>query len=347
MRIVVVDFAATLGGATSILKAFYQYLIESKDCDEWIFLLSDKHIQETDNIKIVLLKKEKYSWFRRLAFDFAYGRTLIRRLDADAVFYLQNTLIYGVKIPQIMYMDQSISFQKEKRFRFTRSEERVYAVYQHIIGALNHAACRHADRTIVQTRWLKEAIIDQCRIGAERIFRIPPSISELCYWYHAEKVNQREFFYPASSAVYKNHQCIYDALSKISADCKVVLTLDGKENMPPQCQFTGSMTQDEVCAQMARSVLVFPSYIESYGLPLKEARTIGTLILAADTSFAREILDGYKNAYFFDPFLPDALAELMRQVMDGTIIHIPQEKQCSAEQHNPWADVVRVIRGEL
>ncbi len=345
MRIVVVDFAATLGGATSILKSFYRYLVESKDRNEWIFLLSDKHIQETANIKIVLLKKEKSSWLRRIAFDFVYGRKLIRQLDADAVFYLQNTLIHGVKAPQIMYMDQSISFQKEKRFRFTLPEERVFAVYQHIIGALNHAACRHATRTIVQTRWLKDAIADQCHIGTDRIYRIPPSISELCYQYHAENVNPREFFYPASSAVYKNHQCIYDALSDLGTDYKVILTLDGKENVPPQCQLIGTMTQDEVYAQMAASVLVFPSYIESYGLPLKEARAIGTLILAADTSFAREILDGYENAYFFDPFAPDALAGLMRQVMDGTIVHIPQKKQRSEQQHNSWADVVRVIGG--
>ena len=49
----------------------------------------------------------------------------------------------------------------------------------------------------------------------------------------------------------------------------------------------------------ARSILVFPSYVETFGLPLLEARKSGTYILASDCSFSREILEGYEKALFF------------------------------------------------
>ena len=46
---------------------------------------------------------------------------------------------------------------------------------------------------------------------------------------------------------------------------------------------------------------------------------MGTLILASDCAFAREVLNGYPNAYFFDPFRPDELARLMQRVLEGKI----------------------------
>ena len=63
-----------------------------------------------------------------------------------------------------------------------------------------------------------------------------------------------------------------------------------------------------------RATLVFPSYIETFGYPLAEARQAGTIVLAADTPFAREVLDGYENAYYFDPFKPEELADLMEVI---------------------------------
>jgi len=50
----------------------------------------------------------------------------------------------------------------------------------------------------------------------------------------------------------------------------------------------------------AKSILVFPSYVESFGLPLLEAKLTGTYIIASDTPFCREILNGYDNVEFFE-----------------------------------------------
>lgn len=344
MRIVVVDFAAKIGGATSILKSFYQYLVDNSDQNEWIFLLSDHIIEETPNIKVVILTKEKQSRLRRLAFDLIYGRKLIRELNVDALFYLQNTLIHAVCVPQVMYMDQSLSFQTEKNFSFLKSSERKYAVYQHLIGRMNHTACKNAEYTVVQTEWLKKAIIEQCGVDAERVKKVAPNESSDCSKYHAAQIDQSTFFYPASGAIYKNHKCIYDALALLDEPCNVVLTIPEAEGIPERCQCVGTISQEEVYAQMEKSVLVFPSYIESFGLPLKEAREIGTIVLAADTLFAREILEGYENAYFFNTFCPNELAELMNKVISAEIRHVPQKPAVTEKKANAWESVVRIIR---
>ena len=111
------------------------------------------------------------------------------------------------------------------------------------------------------------------------------------------------------------------------------------------CKHIGTITQEQVYEIMQKSVLLFPSYIESYGLPLKEARSIGTLILASDTAFAREILDGYENAYFFNPFNPEELAVLMKKIVVGEIVHKKQIEDNSISSCNTWSEVIRVIEG--
>ena len=60
------------------------------------------------------------------------------------------------------------------------------------------------------------------------------------------------------------------------------------------------MSREEVFERYTNSILIFPSYVESFGLPLLEARLSGTYILASDRSFSREILEGYDKASFFE-----------------------------------------------
>lgn len=44
--------------------------------------------------------------------------------------------------------------------------------------------------------------------------------------------------------------------------------------------------------------LLFPSYIETFGLPLLEAAMTGMPIIAADLPYSREVLDGYEGVTF-------------------------------------------------
>ena len=64
--------------------------------------------------------------------------------------------------------------------------------------------------------------------------------------------------------------------------------------------FHGATRRDEVFKYFSKSVLLFPSYVESFGLPLLEAKMTGCYIIASDTPFSREILHDYDKASFFE-----------------------------------------------
>jgi len=65
--------------------------------------------------------------------------------------------------------------------------------------------------------------------------------------------------------------------------------------------FLGQITHNEVL-WMFKNIhcMVFPSYIETLGLPLIEAASFGLPILASDLSYAREVLDGYKGVEYIE-----------------------------------------------
>ena len=347
MRIVVNDIAASSGGALSILKSFYNYLIKTEigKKNEWIFLLSDKYIEEKDNIRVFVLDKIKKNWLSRLKFDLYSGKKIISKLEPDILFSLQNTIVFGLKCPQVLYMHQSIPFQKIKKFSFFKNEERILAIYQHIISRLIKKSIQKADKTVVQTKWIRDKVIETTGISPHKIIDALPSIEDYTKHKKNKLFNKYDFFYPAAKILYKNHQCIYDACAILSKkgikDYHISLTIEGNRS-GDNIFYLGKIPFELVLEKYNTSTLIFPSYIETVGLPLLEARQMGTIILSSDCPFSREVLDGYENVYFFDPFKPQQLARLMEKVIAGQIIKKASNvlvKKCSGG----WDSVIKII----
>ena len=174
MRIVVNDIAASSGGVLTVLKDFYQYVKENDKENEWFFLVSDDYIEPTENIHVIKLPEIKKSYIKRLKFDFLTGKKLIKSLNADYVFSLQNTLVHGVDVPQTVYQHQPLPFQDVKNYSFFKKDERKMAVYQHLIGKTIFLSAKKADKLIVQTEWMREAIVRKCSVNADKIVESTP-----------------------------------------------------------------------------------------------------------------------------------------------------------------------------
>lgn len=75
--------------------------------------------------------------------------------------------------------------------------------------------------------------------------------------------------------------------------------------------FLGTISREDVFEWYTKSVLLFSSFIETYGLPLKEAQLSNTPIIASNTDFAREVLKDYDEKYFFDKYDDEQLCSIM------------------------------------
>lgn len=325
MRIMVFDIPAENGGALTILKQYYE--IAKKDTlNEWYFVISTPILAADGHITILNYPWIKKSWLHRLYFDYFKAKKIVNNHQIDKVLSLQNVTIPKIKINQTLYLHQPLPFV-EKRYKIT--EHFKYWVYQNVISKLIFKSIKEADTLIVQTKWLQQLCVQKLNIDPSKIIVRPPEVKiNVKNYYNSELSNKRMFFYPASAAEYKNHRIIFEAVKKMSDiginDFKIVFTLTGCENKEIKMMFDevkkndlpidfiGIISCDEVYNYYQKSTLIFPSYIETFGLPMLEAKLHNTPILASDCPFSHEILDDYEKVTFFDPYSSDDLFKLMK-----------------------------------
>lgn len=342
MRIVVVDFAASEGGALSILKDFANYVKFNGQSHEWIFLLSDYHIEEQKNIKVKIIKNSK---IRRIFFDDFIGAKIVKNLDPNVILNFQNTYIKGVETSQVIYLHQAIPFQNEIKFSFLKRKEFKYAVIQNLLGKRIVESIKRANGVIVQTEWMKEAVLNMTNVLSDHIYVLPPHIDIDEYKKNLSNPVNNLFFYPTGDEIYKNLEIIEEASNLINnLEFKVEVTIDRNLNNR-YIDSVGQITREEVYNMYQKSILLFPSKIETFGMPLAEAREFNCIILASDTEFSREILEDYNNAYFFDPNDSHQLSTLMEKCIN---LSIKQNKadlteMNSLENNNGWDSIMNVL----
>lgn len=320
-RILVLDVAADSGGALTVLKQFYEKALSDQQ-NEYVFCVSMAGFSETDRIGVRCFPWVKKGWLHRMWFERVTAHRLIKKEKATRVLSLQNTLPSGVKIPSTLYLHQPLPFI-DRRFSFR--ENRLFWLYQNVIGKMIYRSLRRADEVVVQTAWMKEAAMRKAGISAGKItLQAPPPPQYDGQPFAAERWDGT-FFYPASAMAYKNHTLILKAcaiLQERGVDGFTVrFTLTPQELSIPEklqgiVQSDGGMTHEQVMETYSRSALIFASYVETYGLPLAEARATGSPVLASDCPFCHEILDDYGSVRFFDPFNEYELADLMQQLLE-------------------------------
>ena len=355
MKIVVINTAASNGGALSILKDFYNYIRLNDTQNEWIFILSDNYIESTENIRVIVKKEPKLNWLKRLKWEFIDGAKFINNLKADVVISMQNTMSINIKSKKLIYLHQPLPFQDEKKFSFFKRQELKMAIYQYVIGTFIKKSINNVDKVIVQTEWMKKSVLKKTSKLDSDVIVVSPNIDNMDLQVKDNYFEQNKFFYPASAAIYKNHKCIIDAVKilvkeginnfvvELTIDEKNCKNLDITKEIQENIKFINHIKREEVFEKYRESVLIFPSYIETFGLPLLEAREIGSVIFASNCNFSKEILNDYKNKYYFNPFKSEELANLMKLILNNKIIRHEVDINRHEIKENSWSNVLEVI----
>lgn len=325
MNIMVFDVPAESGGALTILKQYYEKAINDKN-NKWIFVISTPDLLETDKVKVLKVPWIKKSWLHRLYFDKFIAHKLVKKYEADEVLSLQNVTVSNIKVKQTLYLHQALPFVEK---RYGMAENFKFWLYQNVISKMIYKSIREADKVVVQTKWIRDAAIEKAKVKKEKFILKQPKLSiDVKKEYKQQNDNKMIFFYPSSGLEYKNHKVIVEALQTMPLNfrkgCEVLFTLDGNENTHIKelyaitqqeslpIKFIGKLNIDEVYDYYSKSILIFPSYIETFGLPLLEAKVHNCPIIASDCAFSHEILEGYNKVRFFDPFDADKLSQLIK-----------------------------------
>ena len=320
MRIVVYDIAAKKGGGgETILKQYLEIAAKNPQKEWWFFVsIQDYQQYESDNIHIIFVDTASSSTLKsycaRKKYEVHRLKTALKDINPDEVISLQNMVVPGVKCKQTVYLHQSFQFSPVK-YSFLRKNERSLAFRQRIICNIIKLRLKKADKVIVQTQWMKKAVSKWAHYPDDHIVVEMPTITLPRVTSKREKSNN-VFFYPANAYLNKNHEVLIQACrilkEKGYTDFTVQFTLQPDANELSKklfceaeefslpIEFVGHLSKEELVVKYQSEIMLFPSYIETFGLPLLESKSVGGKIIASNLPFSHEILDDYDYADFVD-----------------------------------------------
>ena len=313
-KIIVNATALTTGGGINILNQFIDHLSEG---DEYLIFINSKLNIQSTKTNVNFVKKNINSFLDRLIQDF-YGinRWLNKnKIYPSATISLQNTNFrYSNNIPNFIYFHQALPFSS-KRWNPFKKTERTLWFYKNVYPFFIKLFINKNTEIFVQTNSVRNNFAYHFNFPINKIHVVSPKFNPLTI-NHAEHLSLKcdedrlNIFYPATTFPYKNHQIILNALNKIDPELVKLITLhltckrsDLKYLEPLfhniNINFLGEIPHSKVIETYLRSdALLFPSYIETYGLPLIEAASLGLPIIVADLPYAREVLMDYEGVKF-------------------------------------------------
>ena len=348
MKILVYDVAAEDGGGLLVLKKFCEDIINLNAKElEWVFLVSTDSISHDESIKIIIESNVKKSYIHRALFEWFKLPKLIKVIQPDLIVSLQNAPIRNCAARQFVYLHQSLQYCP-KHFSFLKRIERKTAFRQHIICGMYKRTLPLADHIFVQTEWIKKATQEWLHLLSDNITVVPMNIDASAlpiekYRGQTSKI----FFYPARAEIYKNHEIVIEAcrilLRSGISDFRILFTItenDGayakkiiNESYGLPIEYIGNVKYQKIWEYYSQSILIFPSYLETCGLPMVEARAAGCRILASDLPFSHEALDKYENASFFKYDNAVDLSEKMRVMLEKPIYITPSPEKLQCEEN--------------
>lgn len=343
-KLVVINATAAIeGGALIVLR---QLLFNSPNLLRFIVFVSvdfDK-LPKLDQIKYI--NPNAKSGLNRLYWD-NFGLNSwckTNHVKPTLIISMQNT---GVKVDgnvkQLIYYHQTIPLYPYSWSLFKKSERNLW-FYKNVYPFFVKQHVNDSTIFVVQFEWIKRELVKRLSIAPRIVNVVNPTASEIddSLVYKLELSNKFNIFYPASHFNFKNHLEIVKGLDYLKqigrnlSNLKIYFTLNKSAasalasiiyqyGLHDHFEFVGTLSFNKVL-QYYKScdLVVFPSFLESFGLPLVEAAKFGKKILAADLDYAREVLAGYDGVMYLPIHNPHAW---------GDAIYKCSEQQ---EQFNSW-----------
>ena len=332
INIVINDVAASYGGALSILKQFLDELSSNSKAKNynWIVFVSNDLVNEYNSDHIKIIKVNVKAWLKRIWWD-TFGIKIWlnkKSIEPNVVISLMSVGFKFINVPQIVYIHQSLPYGEFKDFKLFEWKLRFYTwgIFKWMKWSI-----KKDSTIIVQTNWMKDAVQKKLGIDNKDIHVIRPNAKTYKddYNYQKDQVSfSYKLFYPATfSGSYKNFELLIKMIYELKKEnyelgSKIKLIFTSKPNtnkltkyyynlalklvVNENIDWVGYLNKEQMLENYLNcDAIVFPSKLETFGLPLIEAASLGKKIFVLNRPYAKDVLTGY-NGYEFiedDPIL--------------------------------------------
>lgn len=307
-------------------------------------------------VEVMEFPQIKGSWFRRLQLEWSGFNKLSKKLKPDLWLSLHDVT------PRVEAREQAVYCHNPSIF-YTISlrealQEPKFLLFNLFYGLVYGTFIRRNRRVIVQQEWLREEF--RRRFRPHSIVVAHPSNDVSATHGDIRPGGKTIFLYPSLPRVFKNLEALGEAAILLNrrgiAGFEIRMTVDGTENAyarwlkrkfdaVPGLSFIGRQDSAQMRQQYdAASALVFPSRLETWGLPITEAKNFGLPILVADAPYAHETVGTYDTVSFFPLNDAEALADQMQALIERTWKPLGNRaSETAAPFASDWSQLIRIL----
>lgn len=323
------------GGTLTILRDCLEYLSKIAITDNYriVAIVHNKSLADYEGIEYMELSWTIKSWGHRLWCEYITLNSISKKIgNIDLWLSLHDTTPNVIAKRRAVYCQTSFPFFKWKwqdfLFDYKIPLFTLFTKYAYKINIHKN------DYLIVQQEWLRQ--------GFSRLFKIPthkfivsPPKNSLASITNSPIVNTYySFLYVATPDCHKNFELICEASKQLEKEIgrdkfTVTLTIDGKENKYSKwlykkwgsvtsIEFHGFMNQHQLRKNYNKAdCLIFPSRIETWGLPITEFAIFNKPMLLANLPYAHETASGSEKVSFFSPDNSEELKIQMKLLINS------------------------------
>lgn len=340
------------GGALTVLKdAILSFEKNARPDDRYYFLVSSSAVHQDlscNNIQFIYFEKSKKSWLYRLYYEYINFYFLSKKLNPDIWLSLHDTTPNVACKKRLVYCHNPSIFLDFplKDFRLDPKQFLFSKLYKYLYK-LN---IKKNSFVITQQAWMAGSF--EGIFGIENLLVAAPDTSdthiEIAPAKELKKPAEtiKEIFYPSFPRYFKNHAIIYNA-SRIFPDIKFTVTINGTETpyirkieekgTTPNLNKVGLLPRQKVYDYYSScDALLFPSLLETWGLPLTEFKAFNKPIICADLPYAHETLGNYKKIYWFDPTSEASLESAINRFLSNAEPDAPKFVECPYKKLTGW-----------
>ena len=312
-----------------------------------------------DNQKLEFIEfpEIKKSWFSRLKFEFFDVKKISIDIDADIWINMQDISANTVCKNSFVYCHNPSMFAK-KSFSYLLYDWKFF-LWNYLYKYLYQINISSNNAVIVQQEWIAKEFKSHFNIKNIIVARPKNSTKFFADDSNIKKLN---FIYPSLPRVFKNFELILNAINYFNDNyphyknkISCTLTFDqfsnkfskylfNKYSHLQNVEFSGILPYSEVQKRLKNSTIgIFPSKLETWGLPINEYQENNLPIIVADLPYAHETVGDYNKVHFVDPDDYKYLAKIFKKIIDGDDIFYEASYKNENQLINSYDSLVNKI----
>jgi len=324
----------TSGGPLTIYNNALMELSQFPNYKIIAIVNNNKLFYKSDNISFVEIPQYKKFILLKFYFEYVYYKKMSKDINVD-IWISLNDFTPNVSVKNLFtyFHNASIFFDiRLSDFMFSRSVI-FQKIYYSIFIRFNLFKNK---KFIVQQNWIGEKIHQKYNLSLNKLLVFKPininSSREIKENIQLKGNDSFKLFYPTRALGYKNIEFICDALNLLyyrysitNIELKITI-LENQNNYTKYLKkkyhnlnivWLGPISRDEVESNYQMTdLLVFPSRLETWGLPLSEFSRYNKPIFALDLEYVYETVYNYPYLITVKPNDAEELALLIKSMIN-------------------------------